>query len=484
MKLIAGWGVEIEDPSEKDIEQTLNAMPGGENSFVILEASALNFIQAAGGDGKPVVVEAWDDNTSRSFRVKDDSLELSKAIRLFQSFLLGEGEWQLMVEWEMINLDGATKPGGKGANQKYFPTMIKAFVLPVALSILCLIAGAMANHIYKNPGGTYSDASFPVPLVIATLTIFLVVGGIFYFAPIVSRRQAAERVVLLARGVEVKGTLLNLQRRVSHSEEMGKTTNYFIVCRYETESGSVHKKFEVAGPSRYSIGDPLTIVYNPDKPKSALFKNHKQQSQWKNWSPPTFTHVPIKKNLRNGLLLGLAASLTTLLAGFIPLFIDMPEKITSQKIGGCGCFPLNYFLWSAFATSTLWLLSKLRRHQQVLSAYRCAGVSRTYYEPASAQRLAACPYCARWIIPGTRTCPYCGGMANMGGISLLVSGSVFFVGLWGQIFIFTQAARIDIDVLLALLLMLGLGAYGVVKSIEEQRFWAGLKKSADSIQGD
>ena len=61
MPLTTGWRIDIQNPSDDEIAKTIQDMPGGENSFVILRKDTDNFIQVAGHKESGYLLEYWEN---------------------------------------------------------------------------------------------------------------------------------------------------------------------------------------------------------------------------------------------------------------------------------------------------------------------------------------------------------------------------------------------------------------------------------------
>lgn len=81
MKSITGWSGMIESPSEIDIESVLREMPGGENSFIILERDQTDFIQAAGGEFVGFSLENQEGGIANHYRYVDLDVTLEKPLK-------------------------------------------------------------------------------------------------------------------------------------------------------------------------------------------------------------------------------------------------------------------------------------------------------------------------------------------------------------------------------------------------------------------
>ena len=184
--LIIGWGNEIQNPSDDEIEKAVQDMPGGENSFVVLRKEIDNFIQVAGHKESGYLLEYWESKQGYYCTVTDLSSDI--VIGVFKSYANDDGTWRDSVTWEIIE----EKSGTKIRTKQSKPSFTKKGVLRLALVailflISCLvftpaglmIAGALALvpglFIYIDLDFQKKNYSLPAPLFTVLVNIILLV---------------------------------------------------------------------------------------------------------------------------------------------------------------------------------------------------------------------------------------------------------------------------------------------------------------------
>jgi hypothetical protein len=61
LTLLTGWKGEFQHPSDNEIVEVIQDMPGGENSFVVLQNNADSFVQVAGHEELGFLLEYWEN---------------------------------------------------------------------------------------------------------------------------------------------------------------------------------------------------------------------------------------------------------------------------------------------------------------------------------------------------------------------------------------------------------------------------------------
>jgi hypothetical protein len=355
--------------------------------------------------------------------------------------------------------------------------IFKVVVLPIVFSIFCLIVTAILDFRQKNPGGSLFNAAFWGPLVFTLVIIILLVAGIFILMPRYERRQAARMAALKARGVETKSNIVNLKRAVLRGEDMPTTVTYQIVCRYETSVSRLQKRFDVSSLAKYSLGDRVTVLYLPEKPKVALFKNHRQLPAWKNWKPPEKVKFQRLSHKGEAISLGFGVSMMLLLSGLkmaASSFVDETPRYFAfvQEMRACSLW--QFIIWSILGYLTIWGWGITRKHDHLIELYKEEIHHRVIYEPKIQTNLVACPHCERHLVPGTTRCPYCQNFINMGKRRMFLSGLGISYAVFGLLFESMAASHPGLDSFIFLFTLLGLAGWFFISGWREHRFWKSL----------
>ncbi len=97
MKFIVGNGTVIHNPTSDQIAETLRDLPGGRDSFVVLEASSQFFVQCAGSEKEKFLIEYCEgDNT---FRAIDENCSLELVTEALQRYAFADADWGDTLEW-------------------------------------------------------------------------------------------------------------------------------------------------------------------------------------------------------------------------------------------------------------------------------------------------------------------------------------------------------------------------------------------------
>jgi len=144
MKLKTGWAKNIETPRADQIEAVLQKMPGGPDSFVILEEDASRFIQAHGSSDSGFRLEYWEKG--RGYVCQPDP-GLDQVIQAFQSYARADEWWHVALAWAVFQdidtgRDKGNVPGGEAAKiTKKRPRYTKKGLLRLALFAVLVLVG-------------------------------------------------------------------------------------------------------------------------------------------------------------------------------------------------------------------------------------------------------------------------------------------------------------------------------------------------------
>jgi hypothetical protein len=227
--------------------------------------------------------------------------------------------------------------------------------------------------------------------------------------------------------------------------------------------------------ARYSLGDALTVLYDPEKPKNVIIKTHHKKVQWKSWKPPEIEKLHWRKTVNMGLLIGLIISAVFTGLQMVSPFLNLPE-VVGQSITKMGCcFPTRFFIWSVIGMAAYTVMWKIWQHRQIVQEFRASAKPKAYFEPSISRMLVACPSCGRHNFPKTSQCPYCLQIVNLGQRGRALSWAAIILAVISLIFIFVEAAKVDFEVVIFCLFLLGFGINNLVLSIRENRFWHTLQ---------
>jgi len=168
MKLITGWAEVVEAPHDWQIEAILQKMPGGENSFVILEKDTSRFIQAHGSSESGFLLEYWE-NGQGVYCHPDPTLEM--VIQAFRFFVKNEGRQPELATWQeiakkrdQVNQESTTAPGQSVQKTRQPRSTTKGLRL-VAFAILSLVACCLIG----GPAGLI----FILPAIVPGMFLFM-----------------------------------------------------------------------------------------------------------------------------------------------------------------------------------------------------------------------------------------------------------------------------------------------------------------------
>ncbi len=136
MELSTGTGQQFSDPTPAEIAGVLASLPGGEDSFAILEQDDMVYIQTAGGASEAgFVLEYQEGSLERHYRSTNDELPLETVTRAFQLYAARNPAWKSLTSWEQEDL---------GLPANVAPEVARdgpaSYLLPVLLLIAAVIA--------------------------------------------------------------------------------------------------------------------------------------------------------------------------------------------------------------------------------------------------------------------------------------------------------------------------------------------------------
>ena len=108
MRLCTADGTFIDQPDAAQIEQQIRSLPGGADSFAILETDQMTYVQAAGGGAEPFTLEYQAGSVDAHYRAADD-VPIDIVVQVFQAYAVGR-DWQSLVQWQQQDLAVASKP--------------------------------------------------------------------------------------------------------------------------------------------------------------------------------------------------------------------------------------------------------------------------------------------------------------------------------------------------------------------------------------
>ena len=100
----------IKDPIPDQIENAIKNLPGGNHSFVILEARGhgTRFIQAAGGI-EGYLLEYQEGAFDNHFRCTLNPTDAETVIRTFLAYYREDPDWKSNAPWRKLGLDSDNK---------------------------------------------------------------------------------------------------------------------------------------------------------------------------------------------------------------------------------------------------------------------------------------------------------------------------------------------------------------------------------------
>lgn len=103
MRISRSHGDDIEDPTDRDIDEVLEDIEDDNGSFAIL-SDGDDFIQAAGQLPDQLTVEYQEDGAHH--RCMSHSLTLDEVKEMFKQYRKGSTDWKRECEWEEVEIGG------------------------------------------------------------------------------------------------------------------------------------------------------------------------------------------------------------------------------------------------------------------------------------------------------------------------------------------------------------------------------------------
>lgn len=94
------------DPTPEQVREAVQHLPGGKDSFVILDAGGdgLTYVQAAGSPQEGFHLEYQEGSSEQHFECTQNPLPAEPVISVLLAFLSGEQGWRAGVPWRRIDL--------------------------------------------------------------------------------------------------------------------------------------------------------------------------------------------------------------------------------------------------------------------------------------------------------------------------------------------------------------------------------------------
>jgi hypothetical protein len=462
-----GFGETVEQPSAEQIEEALRSLPGGPDSFAILTRSEGSYIQVLGGGESGYILEYQDGSLDRHYVCPDADLGIDAVISAFRSYARDDDDWRTALSWQRQELDKRVRALKRANTARLFLIVLAAVILlPPFLGLLLL-------------RWTSIDTGNIVRAVGAIEALPLVFGGTIGLFWLDGKRRARIREQLAKTGVRTEGVVIGVRTTVARDEER-VVQRHIVGCRYETPVGTRVKRQSVTGKILHgvSIGDPLTVTYDPKRVRRALLKFGHRPRRTKGTVPrPAKAKKGRRLDLRSTILpsVGVALGATALLTVLGILFRG-EKGVTGTLSSALLCrAPGRLAVWSLVAGVGLTLVRPAIRRDRALAPYREQIARYLRREPHSEQNVVACPYCGREILPGTGRCAYCCLQVNAGrkrtGLGLLLLfASLAMVGFWSGV----ARDRYALDGVTLSLAGVGAAIWLLYTGIKEWRWWRRL----------
>jgi hypothetical protein len=111
MKLEAGTGPPIDDPTAQDIADGLADLDDERGGFVVLSRDKQTYLQASGTPSDGFVLEYRDGGPDAHFRSRAADRSLSKTQQAFQAYADGRESWDDGIEWESVEVKRTPSEG-------------------------------------------------------------------------------------------------------------------------------------------------------------------------------------------------------------------------------------------------------------------------------------------------------------------------------------------------------------------------------------
>lgn len=111
MKLEAGTGPPIDDPTAEDIADGLADLDDERGGFVVLSRDKQTYLQASGTPSEGFVLEYRDGDPDAHYRSRAADRSLSKTQQAFQAYAEGRENWDDGIEWESVDVKRTPSEG-------------------------------------------------------------------------------------------------------------------------------------------------------------------------------------------------------------------------------------------------------------------------------------------------------------------------------------------------------------------------------------
>jgi len=111
MKLEAGAGPPIENPTDEQISEGLSAVDAEQGGFVILSRGTQTYLQAHGSPEEGFSLEYRDGSPDDHYRSRSSDTSLQTTIDVFQAYRRDDADWGEAVEWTEVDIDRAPEEG-------------------------------------------------------------------------------------------------------------------------------------------------------------------------------------------------------------------------------------------------------------------------------------------------------------------------------------------------------------------------------------
>jgi hypothetical protein len=111
MKLEAGAGPPIDDPTDEQIAEGLSSVGGERGGFVILSRDTQTYLQASGDPEEGFVLEYRDGDPEEHYRSRNTDVDLRTTTRVFQAYAREKSGWTDDLDWEEVDVERTPEEG-------------------------------------------------------------------------------------------------------------------------------------------------------------------------------------------------------------------------------------------------------------------------------------------------------------------------------------------------------------------------------------
>lgn len=104
MKLEAGAGPPIDDPSAQEIDDGLANLDDERGGFAVLSRDKQTYLQASGRPSKGFALEYRDGDPDAHYQSRTAEVSLSRTQQIFQAYAGEEDDWDAGVDWEEVDV--------------------------------------------------------------------------------------------------------------------------------------------------------------------------------------------------------------------------------------------------------------------------------------------------------------------------------------------------------------------------------------------